>query len=302
MANQPSGKGGSDERGRIARDDTTRVARYDSQPMVGRRYAELSAEHRFWLRVLPSFLAPEHEPRGLKRALHSALVVPNVIFVSVSAEYQTYLALIFHQSAVARLGHLLCVPTGVALLIATAERMVPSAGIVLGAVFAVWWAAVGALHRRALWSLVNAVVAAALAYVGLLLAARLPFHPAWLMLVVALLQSMSHATETHLPPRFADDTRWVPSLDYFRSEPRPLRMALGVRQMLYGAFDEWWATPRLVHVGTLLLLFRFGYAPELRARLEGYVRDAIASGNPAIDYIGEGGGTYLDPRTLEPRA
>jgi len=266
-----------------------------------RRYAELSAEHRFWLRLLPSFLAPAGRPSGVVRALHGALVVPNVVFVSVSAEYQTYLALIFHRSTIARVGHVLCVPAGIALMIASLARLTPAAGVLLGSVFAVWWTAVGVIHRRAVWALLNAAIAIALTCAGMYLATHAPAEPVLLMIVVALLQSGSHATETHVPPRVASDSAWVPLAEFVRTAPPLRRVFVPIRSWLYGAFDEWWATPRLVHVGTLLLLFRLGYAADLRDRLATYVRDALESGDPALDYIGEGGGAYLDPRTLEPR-
>ena len=264
-----------------------------------RRYAPLSAEHRFWLRLLPGFLAPSAEPRGLLKSLHRAFVVPNVLFVSGSAEYQTYLALIFHRSTVARVGHFVCVPLGAGLLIATAHRIAPAMGLVVALMLTTWWVTVALVHRRGLWALLNAVAGAGIAALGL----RYPaswVHPALPMIATAMLQSGSHATEIDLPPRVADASRWV-ALREFMAGPGTLgRVLFSVRQWLYGTFDEWWATPRLVHVGTLLALFRLGYAPDLRARLDTYVRDALASGDPALDYIGEGGGTYLDAQTLEP--
>ncbi len=262
-----------------------------------RRYAPLSAEHRFWVRLFPSFLAPSREPGGLLAAVHGALVVPNVLFVTVSAEYQTYLAVIFHRSWLARIGHILCVPLGVVLLIATAARLAPSLGLAVGITLSVLWTAVGVLHRRPLWATVNAGVGAALTALGL---AYPPgwVHPAWLMLGVAALQAGSHATESHVPPRANGAAQWIDLGEALRGSFG----ALGaIRSWLCGTFDEWWATPRLVHVGTLLFLFRCGYAPELRERLLGYARDAIASGDPALDYIGEGGGSYVDPTTFEPR-
>lgn len=254
----------------------------------------MSAEHRFWLRALPSFLAPR-EPGRFTRWLHGALVVPNVIFVSASAEYQAYLALIFHRSLGARFGHNVCVPLGALLMIATCARVHPLAGVGLTAIFAAWWALTALLQRRALWAVANVITAALLGLCGFVAARWLAAPWVW-MLVVAALQAASHLTEQHVPPRVHDPERWVPAPEFIRNA-----RGASIAQWLYGTFDEWWATPRLVPIGMLLVLFRLGYARDLRRRLDGYVGDAIASGDPALDYIGEGGGAYLDPATLEPR-
>jgi hypothetical protein len=264
--------------------------------MGPRRYAPLSAEHRFWLRALPRFLAPRAPPRGIVRWLHGALVVPNVVFVSASPEYQTYLVLIFHRSRVAQLGHLICVPLGATLMLATAAHAHPIAGAALGVVFGAWWALVALLQRRWLWALVNVALATGLATIGFALA-RVLGSPWFWMTLVAALQAGSHATESHIPPRVGDADNWIPLAEFQRRQgalaPLP--------HWLYGTLDEWWATPRLIPVGTLFLLFTLGYARDLRERVFGFVRDAVASGQPALDYIGEGGGAYLDPTTLEPR-
>jgi hypothetical protein len=263
------------------------------------RYAPLSAEQKFWVRRLPRFLAPSR-PSRFVRALHQAFVVPSMLFVGGSAEYQLYLAVIFHRSRIAQVGHFLCVPLGIIALLGLIAQSSPSFALATGALMTLYWTLVGALHRQSLWALCNAIVGAVLTSVALVL--EWPVHPAVVMVIIALLQSASHTTERYLPPRVATASTWVRLRDYLRGPRLSVHILVSIRQWLYGTFDEWWATPRLVHLGTLVLLSRFGYESELKARVDRYARDAIASGEPALDYIGEGGGTYLDPSTLEPRA
>ena len=60
-----------------------------------------------------------------------------------------------------------------------------------------------------------------------------------------------------------------------------------------GLLNETVAFPRVYPYFVLLLLMRLGYAPKARALLRDRVARAQASGNPAIDYVGIGGGTPL---------
>lgn len=64
-------------------------------------------------------------------------------------------------------------------------------------------------------------------------------------------------------------------------------------QLVFGTVDELVASPRLLPVLLLDLLWRAGYAPQRRAALTAWATQAITSGNPALDYIGTGGGTPL---------
>ena len=78
---------------------------------------------------------------------------------------------------------------------------------------------------------------------------------------------------------------------------RALRLAL---QALWGTIDELWASPRLFPYGILEQMWRHGYERERFAELDRMTREALASGDPAIDYVGVGGGTFLRlPRATE---
>lgn len=64
-------------------------------------------------------------------------------------------------------------------------------------------------------------------------------------------------------------------------------------QAIFGTVDEIVASPRLLPVLLLELLWLFGHDPVRRAAWRALSARAIASGNPALDYIGTGGPTPL---------
>jgi len=84
-------------------------------------------------------------------------------------------------------------------------------------------------------------------------------------------------------------------------------LAINSLQMLFGTLDEWLAAPRLLPLLVLKFCFLLGYQVE-RWRFINWVSSlALASGNPAVDYIGTGGtaargpwrGGCYDARLLE---
>ena len=64
-------------------------------------------------------------------------------------------------------------------------------------------------------------------------------------------------------------------------------------QAVFGTVDEIVASPRLLPVLLLELLWLLGHDPERRSAWRALSARAIASGNPALDYIGTGGPTPL---------
>ena len=64
-------------------------------------------------------------------------------------------------------------------------------------------------------------------------------------------------------------------------------------QAVFGTVDEIVASPRLLPVLLLELLWLFGHDPVRRVTWRALSARAIASGNPALDYIGIGGPTPL---------
>jgi hypothetical protein len=70
-------------------------------------------------------------------------------------------------------------------------------------------------------------------------------------------------------------------------------------QFIYGTIDELIAGPRLLPLVVLNILWKFGFLKELRKKYLNYSTMSLADGNPALDYIGTGGGTLL--RDIYPR-
>jgi hypothetical protein len=72
-----------------------------------------------------------------------------------------------------------------------------------------------------------------------------------------------------------------------------LRFALIGLQAVWGALDEFLGAPRLLPIIVLTYLWKLGFYREQCAELTGLVQTVIKRGNPALDYIGTGGGAFL---------
>src|SRR5215469_4782235 len=66
-----------------------------------------------------------------------------------------------------------------------------------------------------------------------------------------------------------------------------------IAQAVFGTVDEIVASPRLLPVLLLEVLWLLGHDPARRDAWRALSARAIASGNPALDYIGTGGPTPL---------
>ena len=112
--------------------------------------------------------------------------------------------------------------------------------------------------------------------------------------------AFSHAAEPLLPPRTVDPFRWVPLRDYLLAEGVSVgrrfgRLARVASLSVIGIVAEPWASLRLMHYNWPLLMMRLGYAPRRYAELKGWAERAWATGHPALDFVGSGGGTFLAP-------
>jgi hypothetical protein len=94
---------------------------------------------------------------------------------------------------------------------------------------------------------------------------------------------------------------WLPVREYVWGPPQsrhPVGLVLRrlghlAAQTVFGTFDELVASPRLLPVLLLDWLWRAGHRPQQSAAYRALAADAIATGNPALDYIGTGGATPL---------
>ena len=94
---------------------------------------------------------------------------------------------------------------------------------------------------------------------------------------------------------------WIPPAEYLlgsagrRNPPGTVLRRAGqlAAQAVFGTVDEIVASPRLLPVLLLELLWLCGHNQVQRAAWRTLSARAIASGNPALDYIGIGGPTPL---------
>jgi len=288
-----------------------RVDGLEAQIWVGPSRGQL-----FWLRHLPALFGVHPVASGrLARWWAIATVTPATNVTVLNLRYQAYLNLVFHRTRLARVGHAICMPVIVAAMLAALCPLrlgsgpalpglaLPVNASLLGAVgLATWWAAWAVKERDAVWATCGVALAAAL--YGL---ANVAYHAhpaaggfAALIVLGSLLQAGSHILEP-LPPRVSRSLHWVPVHEYVFGPPRAPHGARQVfrrcghlaAQTVYGTVDELVASPRLLPVLLLDWLWRAGHRPQQSASYRGLAAGAIASGNPALDYIGTGGATPL---------
>ncbi|MDB4928760.1 MAG: uncharacterized protein JWM10_1244 [Myxococcaceae bacterium] len=277
-----------------------------------------SAEAQALVRHLGWLVAPS-DVRGTlaSRAVGVVVVAPFTQFTFFSFDLQAFLYEIFHTHAVTRVGHFVFM-LGVNLFLMAGLARLPGAAALNGwaaldpatayaALLITWY---GLLARQTgLWGLgvamVPVVVALRLGAWGFAAAtsgAHGPLASPWLwMIVSALAVALSHAAEPLLPPRVNETPQWMPVAHYLFGPPgrrlpkrrTAVRLLRAGAQVLWGTLDEWWASPRLLPYNFLMLMFRAGYRPDVFRRLRDHVDRAEASGNPALDFVGVGGGTPL---------
>lgn len=251
-------------------------------------------------RRVPQLFLPEGPPPV--QALRNVMVTPYAQLAPHDFDLQLYLVDVFHMRPFTYASHVVGM-----LLVNT----------VLGAVFAELlgvWAALAWAGLLALWYARTAIRTGLYGW-GLALVPQLCFiglAGAWLTatldgpglflawLCSAWLVACGHLLEW-LPPRAGDPLRWQPIPEFVfgpadaRHDPltvltRVLRLTPGP---FIGLFNETVSTPRLMPMFTLRILFSLGYRPDLRARFDDWRDRAWESGNPALDYIGIGGGAAL---------
>jgi hypothetical protein len=259
----------------------------------------------FWLRRAPALFAPARGTgRGLVRWWAIATVAPSTNVTVLNLGYQAYLNHVFHRTRLARAGHAACMPVIVTALLALlypVHATLPGA-----AALAAWWAYWAVKERDPLWGGCAVGLAAALGLLAEALGRLGAGEPsplaqpwAWLLLAGAL-QAGSHVLEP-LPPRVTRSVHWVPPAQYLlgrpghRNPPGTVARRAGqlAAQAVFGTVDEIVASPRLLPVLLLELLWLLGHDPRRRAAWRALSARAIASGNPALDYIGTGGPTPL---------
>src|SRR5271170_7511280 len=73
-------------------------------------YVAPTREMLFWSRALAWLVAPGRRDSPLRRLARVALVTPTAHLCNLSVQFQSYLFDIFHQTRMARVGHVVCMP------------------------------------------------------------------------------------------------------------------------------------------------------------------------------------------------
>jgi hypothetical protein len=210
-------------------------------------------------------------------------------------------------------------PAGHALTLANLTML--NGAAIVAAVLGIYYVAWAILERAALW---GAIMVGLVAVFWLLANAQFtlthsddpgaPFYSAWStfhnpyiwMAVTSLGQAISHIPEPELPPRLNGLHDWMPIREYLCGAPtvrhedgRVRTLSLGERlgrmasHFFFGPVDEWLAAGRLFPIYVLELLWAFGYQRARREEIHALADRSIARGNPALDWIGTGGGRFL---------
>jgi len=285
----------------------------------------------FWMRSLPCLLAPA-DGRGhwLSRAANMVLVVPLTLLTPLSLSYQAYLNRIFHRRWPAKIGHSAFIPVTTWLImlasssifgqrphgheLTIANLTLMNGAAVVALVLAVYYAAWAALERAPLWGVTMVGIVAAL-WLGANVQFTLthaddpskPFYAAWRtfhnpymwMAITSVGQALSHIPEPDLPPRLSGLPDWMSIRDYLsipvesHTPSRAGRLARLAAHFVFGPIDEWLAAARLFPVYVLELLWALGYRRERREAIHALAARSIATKNPALDFIGTGGGRFL---------
>jgi hypothetical protein len=283
---------------------------HQSAGVPSEMYAPPSREQLFWARHLPWLLAPSGRPSLLARAWGVMAVAPFAHVTFFSLSYQAYLYDVFHLTKNARFWHQLCMPLN-NLMIMAALGSVTVGGLDGGAIYALlligWYLAQAMVSRLVLWGLVMVPLVGAL-YLGAGLYLKATATIGWVaspflwMALLSFAQAFSHVTEPRLPPRVTGSPEWKSVGEFLAGEApaggkriggqliRLLRLAA---QALWGTVAEFWASPRLFPYGVLTQMRKLGYGRASLSPLDEMVRRALASGQPAVDYIGSGGGAFL---------
>ncbi len=260
-------------------------------------FVEPSPEQWFWARKVSWLFAPKANDRNaFARWYQTFTVVPSTNVTNLSLQYQSYLNDIFHTTWIARAGHTIAMP-GIVIFIALTIRTLggESVAIAFQVGLTLWWLAWAFIERDVVWGLALSMLSAGIWFTASALAVH-DVSP-WLPLLgFAALQTLSHTPEP-LPPRVNRSAVWVPLWSYLIScswRQRLQRAGYVIETIVYGFIAETLASPRLICVVVLEVLWACGHRPQQRAEWKALSRKAIASGNPALDYIGVGGSTTLN--------
>lgn len=300
-------------------------------------FCQPSKEMLLLLRVLGRLVSPRNgKPALLNRVLGAITIAPFTQLTLTNYELQDYLFRVFHVTIWSKLAHAVFMPAVVFFMMVFFAQFrlqgIPaeqgwqqftfSGAYVYAGLLILWYLVLAITKKFYLWWLLTVPMVLLMAlgadmYFCEYVSSPEIFHwyaptdllhnPLLWMLVSANMISASHATELVLPPRAAKRWCWMPLREVLLGEPSQrwsvARVWRGLRQLAFqltwGPINEWWASPRLMPYNWLMLMFALGYKPEINKVQQDYADRALASGNPALDYIGIGGGAYLNVNAVK---
>jgi hypothetical protein len=299
-----------------------------------------SRETILLIRVLGGLVSPrDGKPSFFNRVLGAILIAPFTQLSVMNYELQDYLFRIFHVKIWSRISHAIFMPVLVFFMMVffaqfrwhglPAEpgwhQFTFNGAYVYAVLLILWYLALAMTQQFYLWWWLTVPMVLLMAWGADLffcayVASLENFHwyaptdlihnPLLWMAVSANVLSLSHITEWMLPPRAVKSWHWVSFREAVMGEPSQrgsvVQVLRGLGQLAFqfisGAINEWWASPRLMPYNWLMLMFALGYKPEINQVQQDYADRAWASGNPALDYIGIGGGAYLNRDAVKAHA
>ena len=286
---------------------------FQPSPMSAEVYHPPSREVRRLVRGVRWLTSPAEGQSGpVARAALQLLIAPMTQLTFVSFDLQAFLFMVFHRRLLAVLSHgIFMVTENLCLMawlretiIATTPFGTIDAGLLYMLLLLVWYGIVAFSARLRGWYAVTVPLLVLLYLVtgpvDVLFRARLNISPVWGIWISAMLVAFSHGAEHFLPPRTLHPWRWTTLHDYLYAPG----LTLGARLLRWlhvpvmavnGTVAEAWASLRLMHYNWLMLMMRLGYAPKRYRELLDWTERAWSTGQPALDFVGSGGGTFLQP-------
>jgi hypothetical protein len=207
------------------------------------------------------------------------------------------------------LSHLVCLPINVGLLFYACSIYTGSStlGLLVLAWCGFWYLRMAVRFRAIAWGALSLAVLLGLWTLGdgcasMARAAGVPWYlePILLIALVSTAQAGSHGFERNVPPRANFSERWRSTREFVWGETdrssleRLRRVAWIPVGAVWGAFDEWWASTKLLPIYLLELMWVGGYEGAKICDPRQQSLAALASGDPALDWVGVGGGASLD--------
>jgi hypothetical protein len=292
-----------------------------SSPLSARRrsviFYPLSKEALFWVKLFPNFLdKPREQKTFLQALLDRILITPLTNLTSFSLVYQLYLNEIFHTHILTKISHYAMMPIVnifIAQLLAQFSWFGMNGAAVYCIILWLWYSLWGISSSAKALSAIMVAPLITIYYISLNFyqvtrnfapnhawynsSSHLLTNPIILMFLTATAQAFGHVFEPKLPPRIVGQADWI-SLEQLRALYGPVGFYfVSLVQLMFGAFDELLASPRLLPIIVLRAAYFFGYNAEQWKLISKLSELAMKSGNPALDYVGIGGDLSISQAT-----